>query len=83
MPGDRKQQLADKDELLQYEPQMIEENQIPSNLCLVEFIPDKVDHLLLAPPAVIADQRRKPQQYESLAQPFKKDRRFYHTIESN
>ena len=55
MPGAKKQQLADKDELLQYEPQMIEENQIPSNLCLIEFIPVRVDHLLLAPPAVVAD----------------------------
>ena len=76
-PGEVKQ-AAKTDELNSYDPQMIEEHQIPSNLCLLEFLPVKVDHLLMAPPAVIADQRRKPQQYESLAQPFKKDRRFVH-----
>ncbi|TNV75737.1 hypothetical protein FGO68_gene13588 [Halteria grandinella] len=75
-PGDEKKKSGD--ELLQYEPQV--EDQIPSNFVVVELIPERIDHFLMAPPPVVADQRRKPQQYESLAQPFKKDRRFLHTI---
>ena len=65
-PGEIKT-LTKTDELNDYEPQMIDEHQIPANFCVLEFSPIKIDHLLMAPPAVIADQRRKPQQYESLA----------------
>eukprot|EP00347_Sterkiella_histriomuscorum_P023278 403335260 len=77
MPGQDKQDI--KDELLQYEPQC--EDEIPSNFKIIIFTPFEIDHFMFAPPAVIADQRRKPQQYESLAQPFKKDRRFKHLVE--
>ena len=48
-----------------YEPQM--DDHIPENFLVLELSPAKVDQTILAPPAVIADQRRKPQQYESLA----------------
>ncbi len=74
-----KAQLS-SDALQQYEPQVIEEHQIPSNFTVVTFTPIEVDHLLVAPPSVVADSRRKPQQYESLTQPFKKDRRFIHVL---
>ena len=60
---------------------MVEEHQIPRNFAVVEFTPIEVDHLICAPPSVVADSRRKPQQYESLTQPFKKDRRFVHRVD--
>lgn len=63
----------------QYEPQVVGNEQAFDNFMPVHFQALKVDHLIMAPPQVVADSRRKPQQYESLAQPFKKDRRFIHT----
>lgn len=69
------------DELNQYEPQ--QEDAVPRNFLAIELLPFQVDHTVYAPPAVIADQRRKPQQYESIAQPFKKDRRFLHVLQGD
>ena len=57
MPGEEKKKS--EDELLQYEPQV--ESGVPLNFKVIEFLPIRVDHLLLAPPPVVADQRRKPQ----------------------
>ncbi len=54
-----------EDELLQYEPQV--ESGIPDTFVVLELRPTHIDHLMMAPPPVVADQRRKPQQYESLA----------------
>ena len=51
MPGEEKKRS--QDELLQYEPQV--ESGIPLNFKLIEFLPVRVDHLLLAPPPVVAD----------------------------
>lgn len=59
MPGQPK--VLNNDTLQQYEPQVIEEHQIPANFTVVELTPIEVDHLLVAPPAVVADSRRKPQ----------------------
>ena len=53
---------------------------MPQNFMVLKFSPYLVDHLLMAKPEVVADSRRKPQQYESLAQPFKKSRRFVHRL---
>jgi hypothetical protein len=78
-PGTEKVEI--KDELQKYEPQV--EDEIPDNFKIIQFIPLSVDHYMYAPPPVIADARRKPQEYESLAQPFKKDRRFMHTFDDN
>ena len=64
VPGQKKKDTT-ADELNQYEAQV--EDKIPSNFLVVELTPLKVDHTVYAPPAVVADQRRKPQQYESLA----------------
>ncbi len=69
---------AQSDALQQYEPQALDLDKTLSNFALVTFTPHRVDHLIMAPPQVVADSRRKPQQYESLAQPFKRDRRFLH-----
>ncbi|CDW78218.1 UNKNOWN [Stylonychia lemnae] len=77
LPGLDKQEI--KDELQHYEPQI--EDLIPRNFKVVKLICHDFDHFMMAPPPVIADQRRKPQQYESLAQPFKKDRRFRHQFD--
>lgn len=76
-PGEERQEV--KDELQKYEPQL--EDEIPANFTIVKFVPQEVDFVVYAPPAVIADQRRKPQQYESIPQPFKKDRRLKHWVE--
>ena len=59
MPGQPKVQNSDA--LQQYEPQVIEEHQIPTNFSVIEFTPVEVDHLINAPPSVVADSRRKPQ----------------------
>ena len=50
-PGEEKKKSGD--ELLQYEPQV--ENTIPLNFKLIELVPIQVDHLLFAPPPVVAD----------------------------
>ena len=63
---------------MKYEPQI--ENFIPLNFLVAHFIPFYIDQFVFAQPSVIADSRRKPKEYESLAQPFKKDRRFEHTF---
>ena len=58
---------------------MIDEHQIPGNFVVAGFDIVSVDHTISKKEEVVADSRRKPQQYESLAQPFKKDRRFRHS----
>ena len=65
-----------EDVLNDYEPQFVDG--IPDNFRIVKLCPVKIDHLLTAPPQVVADNRRKPQNYESLTTPFKKNRRFLH-----
>ena len=76
LPGQEKKKT--QDELQNYEPQV--EDEIPSNFKVVKFTPLQVDEFKYAPPPVIADQRRKFHEYESLAQPFKRDRRFLHVL---
>ena len=55
-PGEVKKKT--EDELLHYEPQV--ENLIPLNFNVIQLEPYSVDHFLMAPPPVVADQRRKP-----------------------
>ena len=51
---------------------------IPDSFQIVRLTPIKVDHLIRHMPECVADSRRKPVHYESLAMPYKKDRRFIH-----
>ena len=81
MPGQPK--VNNPDVMQVYEPQVIEEHQIPANFTVVEFTPVEVDHLIIAPPPVVADSRRRPQIHESLTTPFKKDRRFIHKVQES
>eukprot|EP00356_Strombidium_inclinatum_P005887 CAMPEP_0170501052 /NCGR_PEP_ID=MMETSP0208-20121228/36999_1 /TAXON_ID=197538 /ORGANISM="Strombidium inclinatum, Strain S3" /LENGTH=77 /DNA_ID=CAMNT_0010779379 /DNA_START=275 /DNA_END=505 /DNA_ORIENTATION=+ len=64
--------MAAKTDMNTYEPQY--EDAIPANFIACVFIPTQIDQTVYAPPNVVADSRRKPQQYESITQPFKKDR---------
>ncbi len=73
--------MAAKTDMNSYEPE--QEDAVPANFMACVFIPERIDQTIYAPPNVVADSRRKPQQYESIAQPFKKDRRFLFTVKES